>query len=521
METDEEYFSSDESLLLTNEISVVEDTCHAARMSKKKKLLKLPHNLTYDGSSSWSPFKLKFQKYADAYDWTEEDCLNCLCWALTGKAADFYALLIEQNKHSPFRSLMQRLEKRFGITELPEEAQVRFFKAAQEYDESLEDWSDRVMMLASRAFKELPSSYATQQSVLRFCFGLYDKKVAMHVSMKRPKTMEEALDVVRWYNHVNSTIGSLSRSSRENICLEDVPAVYAVTRQDPEVSPESSDLSAVVLQLVDEVRVLTDEVKKLKSGCQCQRKTGGRKNERKNACWTCGSESHLKSGCPKMKCFKCGEIGHKKKRCPMEQKVNSHVNKVCSIRSEEKKACVVSNHKEHEVGNVSDVADQKWSVSLGIAKKTRPAMCYPRKTSKHTTSATSGAEGQRCHKPHYKVKVRVDDKEVAAVVDTAAEVTIISEDVFNAMKVKPRKVKDVKLFAAGNETMNSSVVGPMKLKIGSKVYTEFIHVAPIAQEMLLGFDILHKKAVLNMRNKTLNVDGSMLPLIVEDDCRQK
>ena len=78
---------------------------------KKKKLLKLPHNLTNDGSSSWSPFKRNFQKYADVlvYDWTEEDCLNCLCWALKGNAADFYALLIEQNKHSPFRSLMQRL----------------------------------------------------------------------------------------------------------------------------------------------------------------------------------------------------------------------------------------------------------------------------------------------------------------------------------------------------------------------------------------------------------------------------
>ena len=89
--------------------------------------------------------------------------------------------------------------------------------------------------------------------------------------------------------------------------------------------------------------------------------------------------------------------------------------------------------------------------------------------------------------------VRVDDKEVAAVVDTAAEVTIIPEDVFNAMKVKPRKVKDVKLFAAGNKTMNSFVVGPMKLKIGSKVYTEFIHVAPIAQEMLLGLTFCTRK----------------------------
>jgi len=49
--------------------------------------------------------------------------------------------------------------------------------------------------------------------------------------------------------------------------------------------------------------------------------------------------------------------------------------------------------------------------------------------------------------------------------------------------------------------MNGSVVGPVKLKIGSKIYKEFIHVSPFAQEMLLGFDILHKKAVSNMRNR--------------------
>jgi len=60
---------------LTNVISVVEDTRHAGRMSRKKKLPKLPHNLTYDENSKWSPFKLKFQKYAEAYDWSEEDCL--------------------------------------------------------------------------------------------------------------------------------------------------------------------------------------------------------------------------------------------------------------------------------------------------------------------------------------------------------------------------------------------------------------------------------------------------------------
>jgi len=44
METDEEYFIYGKPL--TNENSVVEDACHAARMSRQKKLLKLPYNLT-------------------------------------------------------------------------------------------------------------------------------------------------------------------------------------------------------------------------------------------------------------------------------------------------------------------------------------------------------------------------------------------------------------------------------------------------------------------------------------------
>jgi len=38
-----------------------------------------------------------------------------------------------------------------------------------------------------------------------------------------------------WYNHTNSTVGSPSRSSTENICQEDVHVVYAIIRQDPEV----------------------------------------------------------------------------------------------------------------------------------------------------------------------------------------------------------------------------------------------------------------------------------------------
>ena len=64
----------------------------------------------------------------------------------------------------------------------------------------------------------------------------------------------------------------------------------------------------------------------------------------------------------------------------------------------------------------------------------------------------------------------MNDKEAAAVVDTAAEVTMLSKDVFNAMNVKPRKVKDVRLLVAGKKIMNGFVVGPVKSKKCSKIH---------------------------------------------------
>jgi hypothetical protein len=49
---------------------------------------------------------------------------------------------------------------------------------------------------------------------------------------------------------------------------------------------------------------------------------------------------------------------------------------------------------------------------------------------------------------------------VKAIVDTAAQVTIISESIFNQLKHKPNKLKDVKLYTAGKDMpMAGYIVG--------------------------------------------------------------
>ena len=63
---------------------------------------------------------------------------------------------------------------------------MKFQKSAQSAREELEDWADRVQMLAAKAFNGLPETYANKRIVMRFCQGLTDKETAYQVSLKEP-----------------------------------------------------------------------------------------------------------------------------------------------------------------------------------------------------------------------------------------------------------------------------------------------------------------------------------------------
>jgi hypothetical protein len=115
----------------------------------------------------------------------------------------------------------------------------------------------------------------------------------------------------------------------------------------------------------------------------------------------------------------------------------------------------------------------------------------------------------------FSMDIQVGDQIVEAIVDTAAQVTIISDRLYSRLKKKPNKLRDVTLLTAGRQlSMRGFVVGPVKLKIGDKWYEEELCVAPIEQEMLLGFDILLNRgeSILNMSEGTLVFDGQVIQL---------
>ncbi|KAH3837350.1 hypothetical protein DPMN_110736 [Dreissena polymorpha] len=104
---------------------------------------------------------------------------------------------------------------------------------------------------------------------------------------------------------------------------------------------------------------------------------------------------------------------------------------------------------------------------------------------------------------------------VNAVIDSAAEVSLISDRVSKAMKQPPPKQRDVKLLMTGRDaSMQGFVVGPVELKIGNCWYQEHMYVAPTDVDMLLGFDILMNpgRAIINMAEATIIFNGQVLSL---------
>jgi transposase InsO family protein len=177
---------------------------------------------------------------------------------------------------------------------------------------------------------------------------------------------------------------------------------------------------------------------------------------------------------------------------------------------------------EKSVGEMEVVVEQHIREGDSIVEKSTPPGGEMSSSSKSPEGdVTSDIETpvicQLKSESLFSLEVQVGELMVEAVVDTAAQVSIISDRVFQRLKKSPPKLRDVSLLTAGRKmTMRSFVVGPVKMKIGTQKLELQLYVAPIEQDMLLGQDILyiHGSSIVNMRENTLTFGDQVLELNV-------
>ena len=252
--------------------------------------LKHPKALQFDGKTNWLSFKKKFNSYRKVMKWSETESKDYLMWSLEGKALGFLTINSDIEKYS-FRRIVKKLEARFGVKELTETSKVKFQQASQRPDESLEDWADRVMTLATPTFVDLPEDHLKQEAIAKFSQGCCDKDAGKHACFEHPSTMEEALNLVKHHQYISQAVDG-KQSKKGN---------------DVSVNAVQSTLEDRIEQLI--ASALEEFANKLQVSQQPYHQLSVNKTQQ-------SADEKWKSS---VQCFFCKNFGHLKRECRVYQ----------------------------------------------------------------------------------------------------------------------------------------------------------------------------------------------------------
>lgn len=275
-------------------------------------------DLRYDGKSSWKAFLHKFVRLSQSQQWTKLEQHDQFCFSLEGLASEYYTLLLEVSPRLRFRDILKKFDKRFGTSAPDLTHQLNFQSASQRGDESLREWADRVLVLATRAFPQLPDIHT--HAIPRLCFGAEDVDAGLYALDGNPKTVEEALDRMQFYQHSRRRRPSQHVTARQ--MAEDDQTVES-RREADEESRKMQEWHRRISQLEEAVEEIRTPVKPENSEIQ---DLWSRVYDLEMAL----KETTRRSGTPPPSvreeaglCFQCGEMGHFGRDCPLDARQKS------------------------------------------------------------------------------------------------------------------------------------------------------------------------------------------------------
>lgn len=116
----------------------------------------------------------------------------------------------------------------------------------------------------------------------------------------------------------------------------------------------------------------------------------------------------------------------------------------------------------------------------------------------------------------FTVPVEINGVSTAAVVDSAAMVTVLSEELIDHLQPPPTRSKLVKLKGIGEQIVPAYYVTDLRITIGGQVFVGTACVAPVKDPLLLGLDFLmaHHCSV-DFSNKLLTIGDTVVRASLE------
>ncbi|CAG2212397.1 unnamed protein product [Mytilus edulis] len=318
--------------------------------------------------------------------------------------------------------------------------------------------------------------------------------------ISKPKSMDAALDMIRWCQHTRKAVSAIQKTSKkeeESLSKKSVnsPVVLGVGSTKSSMDNRLSRIEEYKEKMMSTVTSLVQE-QSAKQGTSpssrspnqdnrysdySPRRNNGRSRGRGN---NSGDRRYTRCGYYNNECFNCHKQGHYIKDCPDLYVQDTGKQ---SIQKEP-----ISQQVSFDENNKDDFHESE-GVASGIS-----------------TVRSLGAAKL------FRVEVDIAGKKVLALVDSGSEVTIIKDNIFDTLEPKPFVIRETTMYGVGtNMTMPCRLTSPIKFKIGDIQFNQQLYVAPVSCDMILGCDfIMHNRVVMNIRELTITVQNRNMPLIL-------
>lgn len=281
--------------------------------------------LKFDGTDKgddWVSFIGKFEMYAEMAGLSDQQKRAQLCWSVTGTAARYCLGRVRRDKNIQYSDLVRCMEKRFNLKKLPETIRIQFQSARQFPGEDLDEWAERLLNLADKAFTDLPEDYVVSEVITKLCHGCSDKNAGSVAASFKPKTVDEALERIKWQQYNNKAVFGSTVRTRE--LRDTVEASGDTDGDDAAVNIVATDSKDQLSKSIDKLsetmdkslKIMQDQMSKMEKRWHSEldvvketmsgwkRRSPGNRvyQDRKN-----------------LQCYKCKELGHIARDCGKTQ----------------------------------------------------------------------------------------------------------------------------------------------------------------------------------------------------------
>ena len=152
----------------------------------------------FNGRHTWESFIIPFQLIADRFDWGKRRQVEEMILCFRDEALTFASQLPAYLRED-LDSLCKEMDKRFGDHTLPETYRRNLRTIRKSNTESYQKFAARVAECVRKAFPGINDTLFNELCVEHLLNGIPDQGVAYDVITKRPKTIDEAINLLTWH----------------------------------------------------------------------------------------------------------------------------------------------------------------------------------------------------------------------------------------------------------------------------------------------------------------------------------